>query len=180
MASERSHVDLETLVRLFYPSPDALGQFEAVSAADMPANYRGLLAHEHHMTVTVEAFHRCAVEVEVLASHVTQTHYARKILLRREPERQVVQFGIMRVDLRLLEPPVRREIEEQQTPLGHVLIRHGVLRSIHLASLWKVRPGSELQAHFAADPSAVTYGRTALIACNLQPAVELLEIVAPL
>lgn len=179
MSTDRSHVDLETLIRLFDDRPETLGSFEAVSADQMPEPYRGLLAHEHHMTVTVEAFHRCAVGVEVLASQTTATHYSRKILLRRQRDNQVVQFGVMRVDLRLLSPAVRREIEAQQTPLGHVLIRHGVLRSIHLASLWKVVPGEELLRHFAAAPGAVTYGRTALIACDLKPAVELLEIVAP-
>ena len=179
MSSDRSHVDLETLVRLFYDRPADLGAFDAVTAEVTPEPYRGLLAHEHHMTVTVEAFHRASVSVEALATLVTPTHYARKIVLRREPDRQVVQFGIMRVDLRLVSPAVRREIEAQRSPLGHVLIRHGVLRSIHLVSLWKVVPAAELLERFAAPSGTIPYGRTALIACDLKPAVELLEIVAP-
>lgn len=179
MTPDRAQVDLAALVRLFYANPGALGVFAPVTAEQMPPDYRKLLAHEHHMTVTVEAYHRAAVDVEVLDTLVTATHYARKILLRRRTDRQVVQFGIMRVDLRLVEPAVRQEIAAQQTPLGHILIRHGVLRSIHLATLWRVEPGAELAGYLGSRPDQATYGRTAIIACNLQPAIELLEIVTP-
>ena len=171
--------DLETLVRLFYSSPDQLGRFAEVTAEELPPVYRGLLAHRNHMTVTVEAFHRSPVDVQVLETRLADTHYARKILLRRQSDRRVVQFGIMRIDFSILTPDVRREIESEQIPLGRVLIQHKVLRKIHLTALWKVSPGSDLQALFEIPGMTTVYGRTALIDCNGQPGVELLEIVTP-
>ena len=41
--------ELPVLIQLFYDSPALLGRFDEVSAADIPAYYRRLLAHENHM-----------------------------------------------------------------------------------------------------------------------------------
>lgn len=172
-------VDLEKLARLFYPSLAVLGQFEEVSAEQLPPHYKRLLNHEFHMTVTVEEFHGCSVDVQVLDRHRTADHYARKILLVRQSDRTVVQYGIMRVHWRYLDAAVRAAVEEEAQPLGQILIEHDVMRSIHLRSLWRVHPGVELSHFFGLPPDGVTYGRTALIRCDEEPAVELLEIVAP-
>ena len=77
--------DLQVLIDLFYGSSVELGEFDEVAAAEMPEPIRGLLDHDQHMTVTVEAFHQSPVDVQVLAVHSTDMHYARKILLTRRP-----------------------------------------------------------------------------------------------
>ncbi|HZZ72198.1 MAG TPA: hypothetical protein VFE24_08085 [Pirellulales bacterium] len=171
--------DLQTLIHLFYADGERLGQFTEMTSEQLPATARSLLAHEKHMTVTVEAFHHSPVDVEVLETNVTPRHYARKILLRRQSDGGVVQFGIMRIDLSVLNEKTRREIESEKTPLGRVLIQNQVLREIHLDSLWKIEPGSDLQELFGISPAQTVYGRTALIDCNGHPAVELIEIVTP-
>lgn len=179
MSLEFPQRDLEQLARLFYPSLDSLGRFMLVDAEQMPAPYQRLLNHEHHMTVTVEDFHGCPVDVTVLDRNRSQTHYARKILLVRQRDRVVVQYGIMRVNLNYLSAEVRAAIEDESTPLGRILIEHNVHRSIHLRSLWQVTPGVELCHFFGMPPDGQTYGRSALIRCDDEPAIELLEIVAP-
>jgi hypothetical protein len=83
------------------------------------------------------------------------------------------------MDFRFFTDEVRREIESQTTPLGRILIRHNVLREVELCKLWRVEPGQELCRLFKIALAAMTFGRTALIHCNGQPAIELLEIVAP-
>jgi len=171
--------DLETLVRLFYPQLAELGQFDEVDSHDLERDFRMLLAHESHMTVTVERFHNCPVDVRVLETQLTGDHYARKILLARQSDGAVVQFGIMRLDFSTVSAAVRREVEGQGTPLGRILIQHNVLTKVHLSKLWKVTPGLELRRHFHMSPGQITYGRTAVIHCDGEPAVELLEIVSP-
>ena len=136
--------DLRTLTRLFYASSDPLGTFAEVAVDDMPADYRQLLAHNDHMTVAVEAFHRSPVDVRVLDRRVTATHYARKILLARQSDGRVVQFGIMRVNFDYLPPEVRQEIEREQTPLGRLLIEHDVHRRVQLFSLRRIALGWRL------------------------------------
>lgn len=171
---------MEELIGLFYQQPARLGQFTEVSVPDMPAGYAELLAHEHHMTVTVERYHNSPVDVQVLRKVKTPTHYARLILLRRQSDQQVVQFGIVRLVLGLLSEPVRREIESEQTPLGRVLIQHDVLRRVRLFDLWSVMPGEDMCGWFNLPRPVKTFGRTAIIDCDGEPAIELLEIVAPL
>lgn len=167
------------MIDLFYDSPAELGEFDEVAAADLPEPFRGLLDHDEHMTVTVEAFHRGPVDVRVLAVHSTDMHYARKILLTRQSDGHVVLFGLVRLNVNFLGPEVRREIECQRVPLGRILVEHNVLRDVRLLSLWRIRPGDELRQHFGLSQPDLCYGRTALIYCNNVPAVELLEIVTP-
>ena len=171
--------DLVTLVALFYPRSEALGRFDEVDSRDLARDYRMLLAHDSHMTVTVERFHNGPVDVRVLESRLTGTHYARKILLARQSDGVVVQFGIMRIDFSSVSPEVRSEVESQSAPLGRILIEHNVLVKVHLTKLWKVTPGEDLRRLLNLPPGQITYGRTAVIHCDGEPAVELLEIVAP-
>jgi chorismate-pyruvate lyase len=169
--------DLDTLVGLFYQQPEQLGQFEDVDSHDLARDYRMLLAHDSHMTVTVERFHNGPVDVRVLETKSNGPHYARKILLTRKSDGQVVQFGIMRLDFSTVSDEVRREVESQKTPLGRILISHDVLVQVHLTRLYTVTPGEDLQKLFNLQPGQITYGRTAVIHCDGEPAVELLEIV---
>ena len=45
------------LAELFYPSLNALGQFEPNAVDELPHDYRVLLAHHDHMTGALEAWH---------------------------------------------------------------------------------------------------------------------------
>ena len=171
--------ELLSLVELFHESPEDLGEFHAVAASSLAQPYRELLAHPHHMTVTVERFHKSPVDVRVLDTKVAGDRYMRRILLTRQSDGRVVQFGIVRLNFEFLSPEVRREIESKSIPLGRVLIKHDVLREIELVAIWHVKPGPELCKVFGCEPNDITFGRTAIIHCNGEPAVELLEVVTP-
>jgi chorismate-pyruvate lyase len=170
---------MEELVALFYSDPATLGMLEEIAAGELPVPYNSLLAHDDHMTVTVESFHGGPVDVDVLERKIEPPRYARKILLRRHADGQVVQFGIVRLSFEYLGAEVQRDIESEQIPLGRTLIEHNVLRKVQLASVWRVRAGDDLARLFQIPAGTTTYGRTALIYCNGKPAVELLEIVTP-
>jgi chorismate-pyruvate lyase len=171
--------DQESLVAIFYPRPDNLGRFTPVSADQTPSPYRELLSHDHHMTVTVEAYHDSPVDVNVLTATNERGKYCRRIVLHRQSDSAVVLFGIVRLNIELLDQPVRDQILGRRTPLGRVLIQHGVMRDIEMHQLYKVQCGTDLAKLFAVPEGTTTFGRTALIYCNREPAVELLEIVAP-
>lgn len=187
---------LNRLVQRFYPNPELLGFFEFKKEAELPEPYRQLLAHHEHMTVTVEAFHGCSVNVEVLQSFWDPPIYCRKILLKRSCDHRNVQFGLVRLDTSVLSNEVRDQIIEGLIPLGRILIEHNVLRKVTLESLWRVECGDELTSYFEngsiefqghlqpqrnCDPNgrSITYGRTARIHFGDVPALELLEIVSP-
>ncbi len=172
--------DIAELASLFFPQLDALGKFEPAAEEALPREYRSLLAHDDHMTVTIEAIHNSLVDVHVLDVQQEGDIYARRILLTRQKDDAVVLFGIMRMDLSQVQPEVRQEIEEKGTPLGRILIRHHVMRHVELDGLYRVVPGVELRGLLHVAEGAGTYGRTARIHVAGRPAVQLLEIVAPI
>jgi chorismate-pyruvate lyase len=176
--AEWTHPDLQSLVDLFFPDPATLGVFSEVPPEQLPPPWLHLLAHTHHMTVTVETFYDSPVHVEVLEKQVTKTHYARKILLRRVSDSRVVQFGIVRLGRASLPDDVMEQIESERVPLGRILIDHKVLRNVKLMSLWQIDAGPALREAFQNPELHQCFGRTALIYANGLPAVELLEIVA--
>jgi hypothetical protein len=171
-------VDLQGLLSLFPPT-DYLDGFELVPADEVPEPYHRLLVHQHHMTVTVESHHGGPVDVRVLAQQPDGDTYARKILLTLQKTGRVVQFGIMRIHLRFCTAPVRAAILAARTPLGRILIEHNVLRRIKPVAFLRVVPGPAMMEWFGLDSPQPTYGRLAMLHCDGNPAVELLEIVAP-
>jgi chorismate-pyruvate lyase len=170
--------DLHALLALFPPAT-YLRSAEPVHADRVPAPYRRLLVHQHHMTVTVEAHHGDLVDVVVLDRRLEGTTYARKILLALKKTGKIVQFGLVRIRLEYCSEPVRRAILAQDTPLGRILIRHNVLRRIEPTAFLRVTPGPQMVHWFDLDRPETTYGRLAIIHCDGKPAIELLEIVAP-
>jgi len=171
--------DLAQLVGLFHHDARTLGTFQRVDVERLPEIPRRLLAHNEHMTVTVESHHRSPVDVDVLHTWETDGVYAREILLRRQSDGAVVQFGIVRIRWEHLPPEVRREIERRERPLGRILIEHHVLRRVECAALWEIEPGDDLRQWLGLRPAERTYGRTAWIHVGGEPAVELLEVVVP-
>src|SRR5262245_12845385 len=109
--------DLDTLVVLFYGAPAELARFSAVESDELPSAYRRLLDHEEQMTVAVEAYYNAAVDVRVLKRAVAGSHYARMILLARQTDDRIVQFGIMRVNFAYLDAGVQKEIRSESIPL---------------------------------------------------------------
>jgi len=166
------------LYHLFPDSPDRPAA-DPVAAADVPDPYRGLLVHTDHMTVTVEAFYGGPVDVRVLARTRRGDEYARKILLSLHAGGRVVQFGLVRIDLGVCPPPVRAAIVEGRTPLGRVLIEHDMLRRIEPTAYLRVRPGPAMAGWFGCPVGTTTYGRLGVIYTGDRPAVEVLEILAP-
>ncbi len=172
--------ELEALIDLF-PREDALiADAEHVPSSQTPEPYKQMLAHDHHMTVTMESYHQSSVDVRVLDQRLDGETYVRKILLLKSGTDEVVQFGIVRFNFQYVTDDVRREILAGETPLGRVLINHNVLRHIDLGAILRITAGPDLASLLQMPEGGVTYGRLATIFCNNKPAVDLLEISAPL
>lgn len=175
-----SAVELDELLAEFYQSPSTahqLAEFESVES--VPAPYDELLNHSDHMTVTIERFHDERVNVAVHRCHTNENWYSREIVLTGSNSEHVVQYGIVRLNIDAVGKDVWRQIETQEIPLGRVLIENDVLRQVQLCRLWKVKAGPSLASLVHCTIGDTTYGRTALIYCNGEPAIQLLEIVVP-
>lgn len=175
-------IELEELVNLF-PEADGVPLYAAaehIAREATPEPYHRMLVHEHHMTVTMEAYHDCSVDVQVVDSRFENDLYLRKILLKKSGTSDVVQFGIVRFNFDYVTPAVKAEILAQKTPLGRVLIQHNVLRHIDLGAIIRFTAAEGLCRYLPMQPGQQTYGRMATIFCNGAPAVDLLEISSPL
>ena len=173
------------LYRLFPDSPDRPTATE-LAADEVPEPYRRLLVHTHHMTVTVERYYGSPVDVRVMACRRNGNEYARKILLTLRQEgsvkddtRRVVQFGLVRINLGVCPEAVRNAITEGKTPLGRVLIEHDMLRRIEPIAFLRVTLSPTMAEWFHVPPGTETYGRVGVIYTGDRPAVEVLEILAP-
>jgi hypothetical protein len=73
---------LASLLSLFYPGHGReLARFEQVDGGSLSPEYRQLLDHDSHMTITVEAFYNTVVDVRVERTLHGDAHYSREILL---------------------------------------------------------------------------------------------------
>lgn len=162
------------------PDTDDRPTAVVIPAEEVPAPYHQLLVHTHHMTVTVEGFYHSSVDVRVVACRRNGDEYARKSLLALAGGGSVVQFGLVRIDLGVCPKPVRDAIIEGKTPLGRVLIQHNMLRRIEPTAFLKVRLSTRMAAWFGSSPGAETFGRLGVIYTGDRPAVEVLEILAPI
>ena len=168
------------LIGLFCPDLASFGAITAVAAGDLPDVDRQLLDHRSHMTVTMERHHACRLDVRVVAEQKVAegsgTRYAREILLVR-PDGQVVQYGIVRIDLAAVDAATAAAIRRAAVPLGRILIEAGLLCDVHRVSLVQIEPGPHLRGVIAAvGPLS---GRVAEILVGGQPAIELLVVVVP-
>ena len=172
--------ELEALLSLFPQGEPLIADAEHVPSSQTPEPYKQMLVHDHHMTVTMESYHHSSVDVRVLDQRLDGDTYVRKILLLKSGTDEVVQFGIVRFNFQYVTDDVRSEILAGETPLGRVLINHNVLRHIDLGAILRITAGPELASLLQMPEGDVTYGRLATIFCNHRPAVDLLEISAPL
>lgn len=186
------------LVRLFHDQSE-WGDVVVESAA-MDRLSRTLLAHRGHMTVAIESWIGGPVEVTVIqerrgqsAGSVGENVYAREILLTGHfaGAQQLLQYGIVRIDLTTVPGPVAQLIREGRIPLGRVLISAGVHRDIQDVELVSIRVGRALSKATGQSAGGILSGRVATIRLGFEAspasdnddatvaAVELLEVLIP-
>lgn len=174
--------ELQELVNLF-PEPanhELYQTAEHVAKEATPEPYRGMLVHEHHMTISMEEYHRCSVNVEVMSSRFENELYLRKIRLFKSGTTTPVQFGLVRFNFEYVTDKVRSEILSEKIPLGRVLIQHNVFRHVDLGAILRFKAGPGLADYLQMNEGQETFGRLATIFCNGSPAIDLLEIASPL
>ncbi|MCH8853812.1 MAG: hypothetical protein IID41_14340 [Planctomycetes bacterium] len=154
-----------------------ISSYTEVPAKSLEEPFRTLLVHEDHMTGVLLAHYGRAVGLHVLRRTNTEDTYTRFITLTASDSEQVVETGIVRINLALLSTAVRQEIVEAKKPLGSILIDHDVLRRIEPKWYFHLESSCPMLDHFGSGVRQA-YGRVGMIHCDNQPAIELLEVVA--
>ncbi len=151
----------------------------AVAGEDLPGPHRRLLIHKRHMTVILREHHDADVDLHVLARRHDGDLYARRLILTVSGTDLPVLFGIMRIHLENAPAAAREEILAEETPLGAILIGHGVLRRLEPVKFLEITPTAPMARLLRVSTLRPLYGRLAQIHCGGERAVDLLEVVAP-
>jgi hypothetical protein len=166
---------LETLFAAL-PNPLPIPAYQVIAAAAVPEPFHRLLVHDRHMTVAMEQYHRCQIDVRVVQRQ-HNSWYARQIVLHPHGSDRIVQGGIVRIHLNMLDPEVQQAILREDTPLGHVLIKNEVLRHIEVTRYLRIEPGDAMNMWPGFPLNAPAYARLGILHCDGQPAIELFEVV---
>jgi hypothetical protein len=147
------------------------------SEDEIPEPYRELLVHHSHMTVALERWYNSRVKIVVLREKHEEPYYGRLIHLCLEGTERVVEYGIMRIDLRACGDVAREAILTHAAPLGRILIDDGVLTDVAYDSFLEFAPDPRIMDPLGAKESEPFFGRLASIHTNGGHAVDLLEIM---
>lgn len=150
---------------------------EVIPAEQIPEPYHTLLVHEKHMTLTLTAHYRAFLELHVKEMHYEGSLYSRKITLTVPQVKSVIEYGLIRLDLRYVPEPVKQEIFQQRTPMGELLLRHNILQHVQPKWFLKLPPDCSILRWMGAKVDHPLFGRLGTIYCNGEPAVEVMEIV---
>ena len=148
-----------------------------VQPNEIPHPSDSLLVHHEHMTEVLQRHYGVPVDLHVLDYQLDGDFYTRKVKLTPAGSDEVAEWGIVRLDLRVMADPVRQEILARQAPLGDILVRHNVHRRIKPRWFMRFPGGGPLLTFFGDATKRPMYGRIGTIYCNEAPAIELLEIV---
>jgi hypothetical protein len=148
-----------------------------VQPNEIPHPTDELLVHHEHMTEVLRKRYGKPVEVHVLDEHLNGNFYTRKVKLTPAGEGRIVEWGIVRLDLRYMSDAVRAEILAKKSPLGEILIRHDVHRRIKPRWFMQFPARGPMLKFFGDAGASALYGRIGTIYCDENPAIDLLEIV---
>lgn len=177
-ALRQPHAALADVCDGFFDGVAFVADCPRLERDELPPLARRLLAHREHMTRVLAEHYGAPITLRVLREESGANHYARMIVLSRGEGGPVVEFGIVRMDLGCVAPDVRAEILAKSAPLGDILIRHNVLRRISPRWYFRFPPTTPIARAFGGD-GVEAFGRVGMIYCDEEPAIELLEVVAP-
>lgn len=176
-ALRQPHAALADLCDGFFADVGFLDRCPRIGPEDLTATQRELLVHREHMTTRLAAFYGSPVQLRVLEERRDAGEYARKIVLTPSGSDRVLELGIVRLQLDLIDPSARDEILAKRQPLGDILMRRGILRRISPRWYFRFPADTPIATAFGAAPGP-TAGRVGTIYCDEAPAIELLEVVA--
>src|SRR6266568_3807254 len=99
----------------------ALPPLQQVDGEAVPQPYKQLLIHHDDMTPTLEKYYGRDIHLRLLSRRRKGSGYFREVVLLLDGTNQPVEFGAIKIDLERLEADARRQILEEQRPLGHIL-----------------------------------------------------------
>ena len=131
----------------------------AIAPDDIPHPYRSLLVHTADMTLTLERHFGGRVTLRPLSTFRKGPWYFRRVLLAQEYTGRPLEMGAIRIRIDAFSPRVRRQILQNEVPLGRLLrdrhIRYESRPKVFLA----ITPNPEMMGVFWMREPRTLFGR---------------------
>ena len=158
----------------------ALPPLQQVDGEAVPQPYKQLLVHRDDMTPTLEQFHGRDIHLRLLGRRRKGGGYFREVVLLLDGTDQPVEFGAIKIYLDRFGAEARRQILEEQRPLGHILQECGVKHSSRPKAFLRLASDHFINDALQLIGANVLYGRrNTLFDPQDRPLAEIVEILPP-
>lgn len=170
-----------------YPLDDFYAQqgmtlppIEAIPGEEVPQPYRSLLVHDDDMTPTLEHFHGGQLHVTVMRRQQRNDYYFREVVLSRDTDNAPVEFGAIKIMLKLFPSAARHAILSERLPLGRILAEHRIRHTSKPKAFLRVESDDFINSALQLTGKHTLYGRrNTLWNPDLKPLAEIVEILPP-
>lgn len=154
-----------------------LPEVKTIEPVDIPPPYRSLLVHNTDMTLTLERHFGGRVMLRPLATFSTGPWYFRRVLLAQEYTGRPVEMGAIRIKVAAFSARIRRQILENNVPLGRLLRDGGVNYESRPKTFLAVTPNLEMMGVFWMREPRTLYGRRTEMIHNDAKIGDIVEIL---
>ena len=158
----------------------ALPPLQQVDGEAVPHPYRQLLVHHDDMTPTLEKFHGRDIHLRLLGRRRKGSGYFREVVLLLDGTDEPVEFGAIKIYLDRFGAEARRQILEEQRPLGRILRECGVKHRSRPKAFLRLASDHFINDALQMTGANVLYGRrNTLFDPQERPLAEIVEILPP-
>ena len=157
-----------------------LPPLQQVDGESLPQTYKQLLVHHDDMTPTLEKFHGRDIHLRLLGRRRRGNGYFREVILLLDGTDQPVEFGAIKIFLDRFAPEARRQILEEQRPLGRIMQECAVKHSSRPKAFLRLASDHFINQALRLTGAHVLYGRrNTLFDPQDRPLAEIVEILPP-
>ena len=157
-----------------------LPPWEEIEGELMPEPYKSLLVHQKDMTPTLEDFHGGALRLRLLGRRRQGADYFREVVLQMERSKQPVEFGAIKIHLDAFTPEARKQILEEEWPLGHILREYAIPHTSRPRAFLRIASDPLINDLFGFSGAHLLFGRrNTLWNPAEEPLAEIVEILPP-
>ena len=157
-----------------------LPRYSEISGEKMLEPYRSLLVHTGDMTPALENHYRDSIHIERLQAHNNSRGYSREVVLRLNGNERAIEYGAIKINLKLFEKKAREEIVEGKLPLGAIMREYRVAHGSRPGAYLQVQSDGVISEALGLPKNTRVYGRrNTLITPSGESLAEIVEILAP-
>jgi len=158
----------------------ALPPWQQVDGEAVPRPYKQLLVHHDDMTPTLEKYYGRDIHLRLLGRRRKGSGYFREVVLLLDGTEQPVEFGAIKIYLDRFGAEARRQILEEQRPLGHILQECRVKHSSRPRAFLRLASDHSINDALQLTGANVLFGRrNTLFDPQERPLAEIVEILPP-